>query len=164
MFFKNYLSEAGLPRTILPPKNTTGAAFSSDVINLKNYEHACIIISQGAWAGGSSTLTVEHCDDNTPSNDTPMAFNYRQMVDGAGATDTLGELTEATSSGITLDTANTTTIIELSADQIATASNGENSRFIIKGTSPGANNDYVSISLVLTGPRHAANVPVSAID
>lgn len=164
MFPERVLSMAGLPRTIFPPKNTASATFSSDVINLANYSHATIIVSQGAWAGGSSTLTVEYCDDNTPTNDTPMAFKYRQMVDGAGATDTLGALTDATHTGITLDTANTTTIIELDAAEIAKASSGAHSRFIVKGTSPGANNDYISITCVLTGPKFAGAVPVTAID
>jgi len=163
MNWSGYLSEGAKIVPLVAPVNTTGAAFNSDVINLRDYSHATIIVQQGAWAGGSSTLTVEYCDDNTPTTDTGMAFNYRQAVMGAGATDTLGDLTAAESTGIALATANTTTVIELSAKELEAASAGT-SRVRIKGTSPGANNDYVTAFAILTGPRFAANVPTTAID
>lgn len=160
MSYKNVLSYAGKPQIMVAPVNTTGSTFASDVINMANYSHMTIIVSQGAWAGGSSTLTVEYCDDNTPTTDTAMAFNYRTAVTGAGATDLMGALTAATSAGITLDTANTTTIIELDAAELEAAGAGNN-RVRVKGTSPGANDDYICVIGIPTGARFSE---ITAID
>ena len=160
MSYKNALSYAGKPQIMVAPVDITGAGFNSDVINLENYSHITIIVSQGAWAGGSSTLTVEYCDDNTPTTDTAMAFNYRQGVTGAGATDTLGALTACAASGLALDTANTTTVIELDAAELEAAGAG-NSRVRVKGTSPGANADLICVVGIPTGARYSE---ITAID
>lgn len=148
---------------ILAPVNTTGSAWASDVINLADYDHVAIIVQQGAWAGGTSTMTVEYCDDNTPTTDTPMAFSYRTAVMGAGATDTLGDLTACESTGLDLDTANTTVVVELDAAELETASSGT-TRVRVKGTTPGANNDYITATAILTGCKYPGENPPTAID
>lgn len=151
------------PIILLAPINTTGSAWASDVINLENYAGATIIVSQGAWAGGSSTLTVEYCDDATPTTDTAMAFNYRTAVTGAGATDQFGALTACAATGLALSVANTTTIIELAAAEIEAAGAGS-TRFIVKGTTPGANADYIAVSAILWPGRYLSDNPITAID
>ncbi len=162
---KGFLSEAAKPIPILAPVNTTGSTWASDVINLAKYSHVTILVQVGAWAGGTSTMTVEYTNNNTQTTDTPMAFRQKTAVMGAGATDTLGALTDVSSSGTAITVANTTYVIELDASEIATAdSNAGNSRIIVKGTSPGSNNDYICIWAVLTNPRYASDVPASAID
>ena len=148
--------------TLLAPVSINGGK-SSDVFNLENYNHATIIVSVGAVAAGTSTLTLEYCDDNTPTTDTAMAFNYRIMTDGAGATDTWGALTAATSSGITLDTANQTVVIEIDAAEVMSASSGTCSRLQVELSDP-SGADYVSIVVVLTEPRYAKGTPVTCID
>jgi len=157
-----WLSESAKILPILAPVDTTGSTWASDVINLESYGHVTIVVQQGAWAGGSSTMTVEYCDNNTPTTDTAMAFRYYQFVGGAGASDTIGTLTDGTSSGISLGTANTTTIIELDANEIAVAdSSAGNARLIVKGTSPGANTDLICAFAVLSVPKYSG---LTAID
>ena len=49
-------------------------------------------------SNGASTLTVEACDNNTPSNTTAVPFLYRV----ATTFDTMGDWTAATAAGITV--------------------------------------------------------------
>jgi hypothetical protein len=51
----------------------------------------------GVGATGTSTLTVQACDDTTPSNRTAVPFRYRQILSG----DTEGALTAAAAAGFT---------------------------------------------------------------
>lgn len=149
--------------TILAPQQLA-ATTQSDVINMANYGHASIIISVGVAATPTFAMTLEYCDDNSPTTDTAMAFNYRKMTDGAGATDTLGALTAATSSGITLDTAQVTTIIEIDAIEIPTASSSTESRLAVKFTDPSAADSYISCVVILSEPRFAQNTPHTCIN
>jgi len=148
--------------TLLVPVSINGGK-SGDVINLENYNHASIVIAVGAVASGTSKLTLEYCDDNTPTTDTAMAFNYRKMTDGAGATDTWGDLTAATSSGITIDTANTTYLIEIDAAEVMSASSGSCSRLQVELSDP-SGADYMCVIAILTEPRYAKGTPVTCID
>ena len=164
-FNKGTLS-GNMVRTLLSPMNITGAARASDVIDMSNYNHACIIVSCGTMAG-ATTLQLQYCDDATPTTDTVMKFKYRQMTDGAGATDTLGALTQATSAGISLSTAQQTTIIELDANElrqesVVTDGVANCSRFEVTLSDPSAA-DYVSITCILSEPRYASQTPQSAI-
>lgn len=55
------------------------------------------VIYKGVGATGTSTITVEACDDTTPTNSTAVAFRYRTCTTG----DTWGSWTEATTTGFT---------------------------------------------------------------
>lgn len=52
-------------------------------------------IYKGAGATGTSTVTVEACDDVTPTTSTAVAFMYRACTSG----DTWGAWTQATTAG-----------------------------------------------------------------
>jgi hypothetical protein len=54
-------------------------------------------IYKGVGATGTATVTVEACDDVTPTNSTAVAFRYRTCTTG----DTWGSWTEATATGFT---------------------------------------------------------------
>lgn len=149
--------------TILVPQQLT-ATTQSDVFNMAMYNHATIIISVGVAATPTFVATLEYCDDNTPTTDTAMAYNYRQVTDGAGASDTWGDLTAATSAGITLGTAQQTTIIEIDANEVYAASSGANSRLALKLTDPAAADSYVCVVVILSEPRFASETPVTCIN
>lgn len=68
---------------------------ATDVISLANYQGVVFTLLVGAGATGTATVTVEECDDATPSNSTAIAFRYRRK-DGTAA---WGEWTAATASG-----------------------------------------------------------------
>ena len=55
------------------------------------------IINKGVGATGTSTITVEACDDVTPTNSTAVAFWYRKST----TPDTWTDVTAATTAGFT---------------------------------------------------------------
>lgn len=92
---------------------------ATDVINVKNAESIIFIVAMNANAGsGAATITIEACDDVTPSNTTAIAFQYKLISAG----DTQGAVTAATSAGVSVGTANTMVFIEVSAAAVAAAS------------------------------------------
>src|SRR6266850_1868481 len=54
-----------------------GAGVASDVINMKLYEYVRFILFWGVGATGTNTLTIEACDNVTPSNTVAVPFFYR---------------------------------------------------------------------------------------
>jgi hypothetical protein len=93
---------------------------ASDVVNLENAEGIVFVIALGLNAGsGAATATVLACDDVTPNNTTAVAFTYQVL----SASDVLGDVTAATSSGLAaIGTADTITLISVTAASIAAAS------------------------------------------
>ena len=140
---------------------------TTDVVNMANYKHACIIIPCGAMTA-ATTVTLLACDDNTPTTYTAIKFEYRQMTDGAGATDTWGAKTACASTGLALSTANQTTVIELDAidlqtETVQTLGVANRSRFQLNFSNPGAA-DIMCVVVVLSEPRYASQTPQTCID
>jgi hypothetical protein len=79
---------------IAPVADFADTSFDSDVVEA-NGSGVLFIIQQGVSGGGISTVTVEACDNVTPSNSTAVPFIYRSCV----ATDVWSEWTAATSAG-----------------------------------------------------------------
>lgn len=69
----------------------------SDVISLKNHECLEFYVYKGVGATGTATLTVEACDDTTPTNSEAIIFRYQTVTTG----DTHSVLTAATTAGFT---------------------------------------------------------------
>ena len=61
-----YIPNEGHVVNILAPVDINGGAVSSDVFSMENYAHVDIIIQLGV-TGAASTVTVEECDDFTPT-------------------------------------------------------------------------------------------------
>lgn len=80
----------------------------SDVVSMKHHNRVRFVVNWGVGATGTLTLTVQACDDTTPSNRSAIAFHYRVTVAGAAP----GAITAATSSGFTT-TAGSNQIIEI---------------------------------------------------
>ena len=100
----------------LPPVDINGAAHNSDVWSMENYAHCTIIVQLGV-TGAASTLTVEECDDFTPTNSNAIAFDYYSETTAAG--DTLSARSSATSAGISTSTNdNVFYVIEVDASQL----------------------------------------------
>lgn len=90
---------------------------ATDIINAGLVESVTFLVYHKGGTTGKGTLTVEACDDTTPSNTTAVAFRYRRMT--TGASDVLGAISNATAAGI--DTVpGEDTIIEISvkADEL----------------------------------------------
>ena len=110
------LAEEGHVVNALPPVDINGGV-NSDVFSLKDYGHASIIITLGV-TGAASTVTVEECDNVTPSNSTAIAF--AQYAEETAAGDTLAARAAQTTAGFATSANNSITyVIEIDADQLA---------------------------------------------
>lgn len=150
------LAEQAHAVNILPPIDINGGIVNSDVFSLGKHGHASILIQQGVVAA-ASTVTVEECDDFTPSNSTAIVFAYYSETTAAG--DTLSTRTAATAAGFAMTTNNTTMyVIEVDGTQLSDGF--PNLRVVFSDPGAGA---IVTASAWLTGPRYAQESSATAI-
>jgi len=124
----------------------------SDVINMSKYKHITFLIMTGASSSADGVVTVEACDDTTPTNTTAIAFKYRAITSG----DTYGDLTAATSSGfaMTASKANSYYIVEVDAADIEAGEAGyKYIRLVV--TEDTDDPQTACIVAILSQPRHA---------
>lgn len=86
-----------LVNALVPVADALAGTKYTDVVSLKNHDLVEFILQKGAGATGTSTVTVEACDDTTPTTSEAIAFKYQAITSG----DTHGALTNATTSGFT---------------------------------------------------------------
>lgn len=96
---------------LAPVADAFAGTVRSDVFNMKNYNGCTFLVYTGVGATGTSTFTVNACDDTTPSNRTAIPFKYRTNTSG----DTWGAVTVATSTGF-LRTAGSNHMYEIIVD------------------------------------------------
>lgn len=141
---------------ILPPQSID-AAVTSDVFSLENYAHATIIVQAGATNADAGNVTIEECDNFTPTTDTAIVFDYYAETTADG--DTLGAKTTATTSGIDVSANdNITYVIEIDASQLTDGY----PCLILKWSIPGAAT-LVSAVAILSGSRYAETESATAI-
>ena len=102
---------------ILPPQDVSGGV-SSGVFSMRNASHVTIIVTAGSTNTDAGNVTIEECDDFTPSNDTAIDFSYYAETTAGG--DTLGSRTLAeAATGIDVsENDNITYVIEIDAEQL----------------------------------------------
>lgn len=83
---------------------------TSDIFNMSRHNRIVFLAHWGVGTSGTSTFTVEACDDVSASNVAAIPFNYRITV-GAAAP---GAITRATTAGF-LSTAGSNQIVEIEA-------------------------------------------------
>ena len=86
----------------LPPvADAFAGTANSDVVLLEKYNHVTFQILTGASTTANGVVTVQACDDTTPSTTSNIAFNYISFTGGADD-DTQSDLTEADSTGFAM--------------------------------------------------------------
>jgi len=129
---------------------------ATDVISMANYRRCTFILHKGPGDTGTATITVESCDDTTPSNTTAIAFTYRKCTSG----DTFSAPTAATSSGFTTTAgADQVYIIEVDAANL----DGTDKYVRLKMTEVADDPCDGGVIAILSQPRYAEDVPVSAL-
>ena len=142
---------------ILPPQDVA-AGVSSDVFSMKNYSHATIIVQAGSTNADAGNVTIEECDNFTPSNDTAIDFSYYAETTAAG--DTLGARTAAAAaSGIDVSANdNITYVIEIDAAQLSDGF----PNLILKWSACGGAT-IASAVAILSGARYSGDQSTTAI-
>ena len=69
--------------------NAFSGTVASDIISLRNYHEAAFLIHKGVGATGTSTITVEACDDVSATNVSAIPFYVQKYL---GANDVPGPI------------------------------------------------------------------------
>lgn len=91
----------------------------TEVINMKNAHRVLFVVHVGVGATGSSTFTVEACDDVVPTNTSAIPFYYREILSG----DTEGAITLKATTGV-VDTVGSSKLILVEVREDALAASG----------------------------------------
>lgn len=94
-FAQEFATVLGLP----PQADAFATTGISDIVNATDAEEVIFRLLLGATADNVNTITVEACDNTTPSNSTAIPFTY-QLTSTEGSP---GAVTVATSSGVATD-------------------------------------------------------------
>ena len=89
----------------------SGATVNSDVYALRDWGRLLFVIYTGVGATGTSVVTVESCDDVTPTNTTTIPFWSREIL----TTDVDSAITRRAAAGFT-PTAGSSKIILIEVD------------------------------------------------
>ena len=138
------------------PIDITGGVTNSDVWSMANHAHATIMVMLGV-TGAAATVTVEECDDFTPSATTAIAFASYAEETATG--DTLAGRVATTSAGLTTSTNDGIFYFcEIDASQLTDGR--PNLRVVI--SDPGQAT-LLAVAVLLSGPRYAAEQSATAI-
>jgi len=138
---------------------------SSDVISVENYNQLSFILQKGTGALGTGTVTVDACDNNTPSNTAKIPYKYRRQV---GGTDTWGAITNRTAAESFATTANADDMYQIIVDPAdvtnATVNGAKNNHWVrLSVVQVDATVVNYGIVAVLQCARYGKAVPLSAI-
>lgn len=84
-----------LVKGIDPVADAFAGTVYSDIVSMKGHAHCQFIIIKGVGTTGTSTITVEACDDVSASNTTAVPFSYQAITSG----DTAGDFTTVADTG-----------------------------------------------------------------
>lgn len=148
----------------LPPvSHASGFNGSSDIISMKNYQHATIIITTGASSTSDSVLTVNAATDVAGGTNAAIAFQYRKNILTA---DAFSALANATVSGVamTASKANSVYVIELDAAELLAAGQAYDC-FYLTATADTSNAQLVAVTVILSQPKYPQeNLPSAIVD
>jgi len=145
---------------LVSPVDTAATTVNSVVVNMENYHNVDFAVYFGTITGDTATITVEECDDTTPSNSTAIAFKYRESG-ATGTSDTYGDITTATSSGVTVADDDDDHIFLISLDASELSDGYPMVRVVVD---PGSSMSACEVAiLAILDPRYPQNAQVTAI-
>lgn len=145
---------------LAPVADAFAATVSSDVVSMANHNRARFIYVWGVGTTGTLTLTVEACDDVTPSNTTAIPFRYRKTTAGSAP----GAWADVAATGI-LTTAGSNQMYELEVDAAAVAAgaSGAGRGFVRSKSVESVDSPILGgILIEMLEPRHSGPTPVTA--
>ncbi len=140
-----------------PVADAFAGTVNTDIVNANDYHTIVFEIYKGVGATGTSTITVEACDDVSASNTTAIPFRYKAITSG----DTEGALTVAAAAGFAT-TAGSSQIYLIEVD---TQELGDTGYQYVRLTAVEVVDDPVlgGISIIGYGGRYSQDVPATAI-
>lgn len=144
---------------LAPVADAFAGTVNSDVINVIG-EGLLFVIQKGVGATGTSTITVDACDDVTPTTTAAVAFMYRTNT----ATDVWSDWTRATTAGFAT-TAGSNHVIQVYVEAAELAGEGTEGYGYARLTAVELVDSPVlgGILAAIVNPRHA-EVDASMLD
>lgn len=144
----------------ISPVDTTSNAANGDVVHAAEAHEVEFLVLFGTITGDDAVVTVEECDDTTPSNSSAIAFNYQKGA--ALGTDTMGAVTAATTSGVTMSATDDDKILRCYVDPATLSSGYPYLRVVV---TPGGSMSACEVAAVaILRKRYPQEVPSSAVD
>jgi hypothetical protein len=81
------IAEQGHIVPLYIPHDINGGDHHSPIVNMEAYSHASVLIYLGDASRAAGLITVESCNDSTPSAPTKIVFNYYEAVIAFGTAD-----------------------------------------------------------------------------
>lgn len=113
------MEELHLAKGLDPVADAFDSTVYSDVIAMRDISRILFAIHAGVGATGTSTITVEACDDVVPSNTVAIPFFSREITSG----DTEGAITARAAAGFVV-TAGSSKIVVAEVREDALAASG----------------------------------------
>lgn len=142
---------------LAPVADALAGTVGSDVVNCENFNKVIFVLQKGVGTTGTSTITVEACDDVTPTNTSAIPFRYRNVV----TDDTTAALTAATTAGFAT-TAGSNHLVLVEADVAELAASGY-SYIRIKAVEVVDSPVLAGILIIMGEPRYSVGTGFSAI-
>lgn len=164
---KDFLWGKHVVQGIVPAADRFSGGVQSDIVGLKDYGRVSWLIITGAIedSGVSNIVTVQACDDTTPSNTTAVSFYHRSLQWSTSA-DTWGALTAAAAAGYNLTSnnavANALHLVTVTGDMVEAEAPGY--EFVRLAIAETANKTITATVLtILDEARYPQAVPLTAI-
>lgn len=139
------MSENGKLVLAIAPIDTTGAGQDGVWVSLKHYRRLAIILVTGAWAGGTSAVTLEQCTAAGDANSDAKALAFTQYLKAYDTDDTpddAGAVVTVSSNTYTIGDNANVQVIEVRAEDLDI--NNGFSFVRVRTATPGANADLIA--------------------
>lgn len=150
-----------------------GAGVSSDIVSLKNFAHASIILDFGdTTAGGDADIVVRAADDVAASHSVALNNYTIRKSPGSAADDVFAAEVEIADSKIDYEAGgeivpdtddNCIVVIDVDAAQVKAAGNDYDYDCLYVTFGDPGQGCPVGCKIILSGPRHAGETMPSAI-
>lgn len=139
------------------PADITTTTTYSDVVNAGKTHWVQFHLVCGAITGDTAVVTVEECTAADGTGNTAIAFSYR--LSSAVGTDSLGAVTAATTSGVTLAATDDNKVLIVDVDPSTLS---DDSPYVRLAVDPGGSmSAFVVGCTILAEPRNAGTTAVA---
>ena len=114
---------------IVAPIDTTSSTITTAEVDAGEAQWLEFLLDFGVITGDEVVVTVEKCTDTSGSGAAAIAFNYR--LSAVAGTDTMGAITAATASGVTITADDDGKILLIEVNPADLASGGPYARVVI---------------------------------
>jgi hypothetical protein len=153
----SFIQNHHLVKGLDPVADAFATTVYSDIVNLSKYGRCDFVLYKGVGTTGTSTLTVQACDDVSASNTSDVPFHYRAITSG----DTPGANTAATSTGfVTTAGSSQLYVVEIDAEAIVSSGYKYARLKCVESVDAAV---LGSILVILSNPRYAQDVTPTAI-